>query len=414
MTKHRLGHSAQMSISACPIELLALIVNRISDDKGLRVVRAVDRMFCALATPLIFQRVYVKNRLPSAQNLAALMEHDEVAQVVKTVVFHWCNDPERVEDTPTKESTYIALEIIFSHLHLFPALVNLELNLCPDICPQPLVVDDSGHVDLDRNPSEAVIVESTLLQALLRGTDRPHLKSLAITNLSGYPYKFSNSQDFVEVLSSVEHLHIGLNDALIIGPCAWKLAEWMWLVTLPDSLLGPTQARLMSLTLVSHHVPTSFSLLLDFSTLFFPVLHRIKLDRIALDHHRRIEDFIVAHGRTLRTLVLDSCPMRVSFEGGPPRPWHLVCNRFAETLEVLVDVQFHSRDEWYLDIDAGGTTGDLETRLLYLFGGLSWEYGPWEREHVELLDRIAIEHLLAKVEQRRLGEKTSRAGYAAM
>ena len=148
---------------------------------------------------------------------------------------------------------------------------------------------------------------------------------------------------------------------------------------------------------MSHQQPTSYSLHLDFSTLFFPVLRRIKLDRVALDHHRRIEDFIVAHGRTLRTLVLDSCPMRASFEGGPPRPWHLVCNRFAESLEVLVDVQFHSRDEWYLDKDAGGMTGDLESRLFYQFVGSSWEYGPWEREHVGLLDRVAIERLLAKV-----------------
>lgn len=84
-------------MNACPVELLALIVNRVPSDEGLRILRTVDRTFCALATPLVFRRVHVKNRLPSVQGLAALMGREEIAKVVEIVAFHWCNTPGDVE-----------------------------------------------------------------------------------------------------------------------------------------------------------------------------------------------------------------------------------------------------------------------------------------------------------------------------
>ena len=78
-----------MSMNTCPVELLALIVEHVPTDKGLRSLRAVDKTFCALATPLAFRRAYVTNSLPSAQGLRALMECHELANTVATIIFRW-------------------------------------------------------------------------------------------------------------------------------------------------------------------------------------------------------------------------------------------------------------------------------------------------------------------------------------
>ncbi|KAI0354420.1 hypothetical protein OH77DRAFT_500230 [Trametes cingulata] len=81
--------SLAMSMNDCPVELLDMIVERVSSDKGLRNLRAVDRTFCALATPRAFRQVYVTNCLPSALGLKALMDCDKLAKTVERIVFRW-------------------------------------------------------------------------------------------------------------------------------------------------------------------------------------------------------------------------------------------------------------------------------------------------------------------------------------
>ncbi|KAH9895944.1 hypothetical protein C8Q73DRAFT_690181 [Cubamyces lactineus] len=334
-----------MSINECPIELLALIVDRIpGTNKELRILRGVNRTFCALITPLVFRRVYVKDRLASALDLKALMERDELAKAVESIVFRWAGTPDDIEDEWTERASHAVLELVFMQLHRFPALIDLELNLCSDMWPS-LHVDDSGHVDLNRHPSEAGILESTLMQAILRGTRRPRLKSLALVNLLAYPWPYYKSDEFAEVLSSIEHLRLDFHGIFsVAGDGGEEMMRRLWEEAIPVDLLGPTQARLTSLTLMSDQ-PVGRWPRVDLSPFFFPMLRYLELGGITFDHDRLTEDFIVRHGQTLTSLVLDSCPMYIgSTVHGPLRPWREVCDRFAETLEVLVDAQFHRRE----------------------------------------------------------------------
>ncbi|KAI0331548.1 hypothetical protein GY45DRAFT_1322127 [Cubamyces sp. BRFM 1775] len=390
-----------MSMNACPAELLAQIIKWVPTNKELRILRAVDKTFCALATPLAFRRVYVRNRLPSALDLQALMERDELAKVVETIVFRWARTPSITEGESTRRATRVALEAVFTQLHRFPALVGIELNLCPDMFPEPLIADENGNIDLERNPSEPGSVEVTLVQAILRATDRPRLKSLTLANLLAYPHLHYKSEEFVGLLSSLEHLHIGFHGLCSVrGPngAYSGLIVPLWQDVIPGYFLRPTQARLTSLTLMSDQ-PVGRSPNVDLSQLFFPNLRYLELGAIMFDNRRHTENFIVQHGRTLRTLVLDSCPMHVRLLQDPPRPWRDVCDRFAEALEVLVDVQFHVREGWGLDNRK--RTG--EVRLYYTIAetGSGGDRG-WDTRQYEPADRPAIERLLAKVEERRL------------
>ncbi|KAH9895930.1 hypothetical protein C8Q73DRAFT_789726 [Cubamyces lactineus] len=385
-----------MSMNTCPAELLALIVERVPTDQGLRSLRAVDKTFCALATPLAFRRAYVTNSLPSAQGLRALMECHELAKTVETIIFRWGDTSGDMEDAPTKRATYVALIAVFAQLHRFPGLMHVELNMFPGM-PDPLVVGDTGH--LEEYPSESSFVESTVLKALLRGAGLPRLKSLTMANLMPFPFAHYESREFADLLSSVEHLHISFHgEDSVRGSRGREMWNSLWHEVVPIHFLGPTQMRLTSLTLMSDQ-PVGRVPRIDLSGLFFPVLRHLELGGITFDHHRRIEDFIVRHGKTLATLVLDSCPMHMpNNNDGPLWSWCDVCDRFAENLEGLVDVQFHVREGWGLDNRK--RTG--EVRLFYHSGDTSYggERGKETRAH-EAADRPAIDRLLEKVRKRR-------------
>ncbi|KAI0370727.1 hypothetical protein BV20DRAFT_239304 [Pilatotrama ljubarskyi] len=390
-----------MSMSDCPVELLDMIVDRVSSGKGLRSLRAVDKTFCALATPRAFRQVYVTNSLPSALGLKALMDCDKLAKTVERIVFRWSEPSELVTDSVAARATFVALVTIFAQLHKFPALVALALELCPGLRGQSITVNEDGQIDLSRQSTEAGLVQSTIVQALLRNRDLPRLKSLTLANLIAFPFAYYESQPFADMLSSVEHLHLTLHGmSSLDGPGAPETWSWMWQEMVPIHFLGPPQSRLTSLTLTSDQPVGRFPRL-DLSGLFFPALRRLELGGIMFDHHRRIEDFIVRHGQSLVTLVLDSCPMHVeSLDGAPERPWREVCDRLARELEALIDLRVYLRTGWGLD----DLDRSEEVRLTYecQSDGTGYGYARGETtKMLEALDRPALEQLLEKVRTRK-------------
>ncbi|KAI9068944.1 hypothetical protein FKP32DRAFT_101185 [Trametes sanguinea] len=389
----------RMSMRDCPVELLALVVERVSSDAGLRSLRAVDRTFCTLATPRAFRRAYVTNSLPSALGLKALMECERLANTVETIVFRWSNASQHMEDRAERKATYIALVTVFAQLHKFPALSNVELRFFPGAEPPPLMVDEDGNADFSGHPSEAGLMQSTIMQSLLRNPSLPRLSSLSLANLIGFPFPYYESPSFAAMLSSLEHLHVSLHGMhSLCGPRRAEVWDWMWQETIPIHFLRPPQPHLASLSLTSD-APVGSSPRLDLSGLFFPALRRLELGGIMFDDHRRIEDFIVRHGKTLTTLVLDSCPMYIPPPGEmPTRPWHDVCDRFAEGLEALVDLQIFLRTGWGLD--------DLkrsdEVRLTYEVSLFAYGHSRGDCGFaVEALDRPAIDNLFTVVRERR-------------
>ncbi|KAI0331534.1 hypothetical protein GY45DRAFT_1369860 [Cubamyces sp. BRFM 1775] len=391
-----------MSINSCPVELLALIVERVPTDKALRSLRGVNKTFCALATPLAFRRAHVTNSLPSTRGLKAIMECHELAKAVETIVFRWSDVFASTEDVPTKRTTYIDLMVIFARLHLFPALVHVEMNLFPSIpgpdCPVPLVVDDAGN--FSHRLWDAAYSGSRVLECLLRCVHLgPPPKSLTLTNLTVVPWKYYESQWFSDMLSFVEHLYVSFHGEHSIGGSHGReIWTSLWLRVVSIYFLRPPQVRLKSLTLISDQ-PVGRVPRLDLSGIFFPVLRHLELGGIMLEHDQRIERFIELHGKTLTELVLDSCPMYMPDDGGGPlRPWRDVCDRFSKTLEVLVDVQFHVREGWGLD----NLKRTGEVRLYYCtadttYGGVRGQ----DTRAYEDADRPAINRLLEKVKARR-------------
>ncbi|ETW80566.1 hypothetical protein HETIRDRAFT_452132 [Heterobasidion irregulare TC 32-1] len=78
---------------------------------------------------------------------------------------------------------------------------------------------------------------------------------------------------------------------------------------------------------------------IDFLGPHFPALRSISLGCILFNEETHVEDFIVRHRRTLRSLWLHSCRIAIHGPGqGPPRFWSEVFTRFADVLEELTGV----------------------------------------------------------------------------
>ena len=77
----------------------------------------------------------------------------------------------------------------------------------------------------------------------------------------------------------------------------------------------------------------------DFSQLDFPALASLSLQMILFNEETHVEDFIVRHKHTLKSLHLVGC--HITFFGlakGPPQVWSQIWARFADELEALVQL----------------------------------------------------------------------------
>ena len=106
-------------------------------------------------------------------------------------------------------------------------------------------------------------------------------------------------------------------------------------------ILGTLASHPQSLTRFSLHSNIDVGVVakIDFSGLHFPALRFVSLVCILFNEETHVEDFIVRHRRTLRSLWLHSCRIAIHGPGqGPPRFWSEVFTRFADVLEELTGV----------------------------------------------------------------------------
>lgn len=71
-----------------PYELLHDIVDKLSCRKDLFQIRSLNKTFCAVATPHLFQQITVKNTLTSAGGFSEILQRDMVTQFITAINFH--------------------------------------------------------------------------------------------------------------------------------------------------------------------------------------------------------------------------------------------------------------------------------------------------------------------------------------
>lgn len=248
-----------------------------------------------------------------------------------------------------------------------------------------------------------------ILDALIRSTPLPSLKSLTIANIVPFPVAAFELDTFAQLLAPLEHFTFTVKGRHLTGFHFDELWESFWSELVPRQILTLPQTHLTSLSLISDQ-PVGWYPRIEFSELHYPNLRALELGGFTFDRHRRIEDFILRHCATLNSLVLDSCPMQAIGVGGgglinpvvPHRRWAEVCERFHELTELL-QLQILIRTEWGFDI-----VNEVREEMCFYYTRSLTSYGYDRRMEVdrpvpaiEEEDKVALETLMDVINARR-------------
>ena len=231
------------------------------------------------------------------------------------------------EATSDVEVVLASLASSFARIHELPNLKSLTLSF-------PCLTGNLTSM-------EPLRLQWTILSVLSSRSPLPSVTSVNITGMTALYHPVYDLPSFRSLFGSLTSLSIG-------AAISHDLAEpqfrdpfiKFWEETFQHRMLGSVSHSLTSLKLSSSSfvgvVPR-----LDFSQVNFPALELLSLKRILFNMDTHIEDFIVRHKGTLRTLWLMDCKIAIlgSFEEpeGAPHRWSHIWARFAKELGALVD-----------------------------------------------------------------------------
>lgn len=289
-----------------------------------------------------------------------------------------------------------------ARLHLLPSLSELELNFFSGMVWQTVQSAEDGTIALS-HPSKYFMLQSSIMQALLGSSTRPipRLRSLVLNNLIPFPAPEYEGVALKSIMSGLEHFSLTAHALRFKGRRGEDMWSWFWSEMVPERFLEPAQHTLTSLTLFSDQPIGQFPTV-DLSWLRFSRLTSLTLNGFTFNEHCLAEDFIMYHGRTLRCLTLDTCPMHVGSKGGaPPRSWALVYQRFSDRLAALVDFKTLRRTGWGLH--EHDERLELQSPYERSITGYGYERGKDVKLSPVVLqaDRIALRNFVRTINGRR-------------
>lgn len=253
-------------------------------------------------------------------------------------------------------------------------------------------------------PSKYFMLQTSIVRALATpepGFTAPVLSSLTMHNLIPFPSPEFSSDAFETMLSNVKHLSYTVHGLRFTARRGEDMWSWFWSEMLPERLLEPAQSSLTSLKLMSDqpigHFPT-----VDLSWLRFPRLTTLTVSGFMFSEQCLMEDFIVHHAPSLRTLTLDTCPIHIGgTDGAPLRPWSVVYQRFGDRLTQMLQFRTLCRTGWGLHEQDSRT--EFDSSYERCITGYGYERSKDVKLPFDVLqaDRIALRNLLRSVNNRR-------------
>ncbi|KAI0042021.1 hypothetical protein FA95DRAFT_1610529 [Auriscalpium vulgare] len=201
-----------------PAEILFMIIDNVSSMSDIRSIRAVNRAFCAYATPAAFHTVGATNLPDSALGLVRLLKSD-LGEHVHEVVYRdaagsdddqglEAEDAAHLECPPPLDANYgpsvqEPLVHAFSLTGQLPQLTTLRFIFHPRI-PWDMVEPYGSQAVEARDACSRLQI--ALLQTL-DGT-APRLRVLTLRNIAHIAYHLYRSAAFRAAISSLTHLCI--------------------------------------------------------------------------------------------------------------------------------------------------------------------------------------------------------------
>ncbi|KAF8132162.1 hypothetical protein K438DRAFT_1884985 [Mycena galopus ATCC 62051] len=341
-------------MSDIPVELILAIVNLVEDNTVLFNLRLASKTFNAVAAPLIFRVLSVRDSVQSAEGLACLQAGDPATRsAVQEIMFDggpigggsWSD--EHITGQPGRDALFTA----FSGLTKFPNLRTLRFEFHREFR------EPEGTASFPNNSSHFLLLQLGLFEVLVAHPPLP-LVSLTLHHLIPIPHNIYAKEAFQNLFRPLTTLELSV---LYQGGPSWYQKQPLcdfWEACVPSILKNST--NLISLTLRSRY-PVGARPALALGSIHLPVLTTLSLYNFVLDPARAdydIVEFIVRHRATLTHLELPMCYVYGVERGVYARPWHAVLRRFQQELLVMCSFQVitakESNDMFYIFI---GPTG---------------------------------------------------------
>ncbi|ETW80569.1 hypothetical protein HETIRDRAFT_418567 [Heterobasidion irregulare TC 32-1] len=323
-------------MDSLPYELLEIIVDELSlfHRSDLLRIRAVNKTFCALATPRVFACLHTTGTAKDAIAIWRVVRRTPLAECVKSFFFLAINvDTVRVltgsmcflEDwSQLYRLKYLA--IAFYCLHRLTALESLKLAF----------YGCNAH----DGPDTQSQVQRTILSTILRQPPLPRLKKLHIVNMAPFHDPMFDLPSFRNLFISLESLcimtHHGRSPQRRFRDSFVKF----WQHAIQRQVFNTLASHPQSLTQLILHSDIDVGIVttIDFSQLYFPALRRVSLNGFLFNEETHVEEFIVGQRHTLRKLSVSNCNIAIHDPiHGPPRFWSQIYTRFADALEGLAN-----------------------------------------------------------------------------
>ncbi|KAI0703408.1 hypothetical protein BC835DRAFT_1021874 [Cytidiella melzeri] len=330
-----------------PVELVGAVVDEVTSIGDLLRLRNVSHTFTTYATPKAFSTYHVVNTRSSIQGHENMLQHADLARLVRRLVVHCEAGPgenrlvNRVEEDAESREIRLALIANMSRLFAFPHLEELELDFFSGMVWQNFKSSETDGMAMSvSSPSKYFMLQTAIIAAITDagpGAVPPALHTLSIANLIPFPAPEYQSPTFEALMSRISNLSLSIHALRFSGRHGEDMFAWFWTEMIPERFLEPAHSTLTTLSLFTDQPVGQFPPI-DLSWLRFPHLTTLSLNGFMLNEQRLVEDFVVRHGRTLEHLVLDTCSIHIGgVEDTPPRTWANVLQRFVEKLTVLLE-----------------------------------------------------------------------------
>ncbi|KAI0043741.1 hypothetical protein FA95DRAFT_1574922 [Auriscalpium vulgare] len=290
-----------------PVEIFLMVVENVSSVSDLRSLRAVNRALCNAATPAAFRTVGATNRHDSALGLVSLLESD-LAQYVEEATYRdaAAGDGKKSsrgaadEDASYGPAVQDTLVRAFSGAARLPRLKSLRFTFHPTYPDSVLQNLHAGvfPTHTRHNACASVHLQHALIATVEGAT--PHLRSLALENVTSVHNAVYASSGFTAAISSITHLRLttALHTSTAQASSASLPSTIFWFVSVHTYMLECAK-NVVSLTLASD--VRFLSPVVKWKVILLPRLKylavKISHTNIAWVTQRCKEDFVPRHGQ---------------------------------------------------------------------------------------------------------------------
>ncbi|KAI0065719.1 hypothetical protein BV25DRAFT_1821386 [Artomyces pyxidatus] len=225
---------------------------------------------------------------------------------------------------------------IFSLLGTLPKLRRLNLTFYSYSLDEPqgeLAYDAWTEASRDLKFQRAALASLESLSSNVSSTQ--HLECICLNHVVYLAHDVFSRPTFVALFAGVQELRF-----LAIGHrenqenFQLRPVFDFWSTNVPP-LLHACRTTLTSLNLGSLDEYVSSAEGLSLQDLYFPVLRTLDLSNIIFDAQSHVEEFVVRHCSTLKSLSLSDCKIPCPMALPPTRTWADVYRRFSDELGML-------------------------------------------------------------------------------